>query len=265
MPVLADIEMARDIILPALTRFADKTLKLQGLLHSGAPLREIRVDDLQSPRAVLIKQGSFYSMSAEDPECAKHLLTELNWQWSNPLGFAGVPEEFVDVIASFADIEWSQPCYQYHLPRDVSLAPLREIVDGVASLGTVGAQYADQVLAYWPYGEQGNPEDQRFIARRLETGFSVGFYDEGELVAWALTGDDLSMGMMHTLETHRRQGIAAKVTSQLTLALCEEHITPYCYVVAGNEPPLGLLTQLGYVQGEGRYFWLGTKPKTGRD
>ena len=263
MPVLADIEMAREIILPTLREYTDQTLKLQGLLHGGAPIRDVRVDNFHNPTAVLLKVGNFFNLFACDAKIARHLLQELNWHWSTPLAFAGVSESLVEIIAEFAEIEWSQPCLQYYLPSHVNLSELRAEIDGVQGFGAPGVQEIPQILEHWPYGSPDNPDDHDYIARRLAAGFTSGFYVDGQLVSWALTGDDLSMGMMHTLTAHRRKGIARLVTAHLTLELCDQRRIPYCYVVAGNRPPDGLLTSMGYVRSEGRYCWLGTKPRTG--
>ena len=262
MPALKDHKTAQTLLLPWLSRFADRSLKPQGMLRSGAPLRDIRVDDLQRPRAALLRQGTFFSLYAETTRDAEDLLEENGFEWRSPQGFAGVPEVLLESIASQTEIVWRQPCYQFYLPKDASAMPMQRYVQGVTALNPLVSRHVDQVLTHWPYGERDNLDDQRFIARRIATGLNAGFYDGDELVSWALTGDDLSMGMMHTLESHRRQGIAAMVSSQLVLTLREAQITPYCYVVEGNAPPLRLLAQLGFVQSEGRYFWLGTQPRT---
>jgi GNAT superfamily N-acetyltransferase len=261
MPVLADIEMARRIILPALQEYGDRSLKLQGLLRSDAPIRDVRVDDFDYPNGVLLRAGSFHHLFAADTAVARHLLQELNWHWTTPLAFAGIAEEFLGLIGNFADVEWSQPCDQYHLPHEVNLTPFRSQLAGVDALGRPGPEHVDLILAHWPFGSSSNPEDRDYVARRLSRAPASGFFVGDEMVSWALTGDDLSMVMMHTLEDHRRRGIARLVTADLTLQMCDQHVTPYCYVVSGNDSPLGLLEQMGYVRSEGRYCWLGTKPR----
>ena len=104
MPVLADLDMAREIILPALAEYGDQTLKLQGVLHGDGPVRDVRVDNFHSPTAVMLKVGGFLNFFARDAEIGRHLLQELSWHWSKPMAFAGVPESLVELIEECADI-----------------------------------------------------------------------------------------------------------------------------------------------------------------
>lgn len=262
MPVLADMEMAREIILPALRTYGDQTLKLQGLLQADGPVRDVRVDNFHSPTAVMLKVGGFLNFFARDEEIGRHLLHELSWHWSKPLAFAGVAEELVPLIAECADIEWNQPCHQYYLPQDKNVSDLRSEVGAVLDMGFPEPEHAALILEHWPYGDPDSEQDREYVTRCLERGPSSAFYDGEQLVSWALCGDDMSMGMMHTLASHRRRGIARLVTAHLTVQVCDGGHTPYCYVVAGNEPPIHLLEELGYVRSEGRYCWLGTTPRS---
>ncbi len=264
MPVLADMDMAREIILPALAGYGDQTLKLQGVLNGDGPVRDVRVDNFHSPTAVMLKVGPFLNFFARDAEIGRHLLQELSWHWSKPMAFAGVPEELVALIEECADLEWNQPCHQYYLPGSVNLSELRSEVSAVLDLGQPSEDHIELILEHWPYGDPDSMDDQEFILRRLADGICSGYFDGEQLVSWALTGDDLSMGLMHTLPSHRRMGIARLVTAHLTVQLADQGHTPYCYVVAGNEPPVGLLEGMGYVRSEGRYCWLGTSPRAAR-
>ena len=262
MPVLADMEMAREIILPALQQDAMQTLKLQGLLVGNATIRDVRVDNFSEPTAVLLKCREFLNFYARDLEIGRHLLGELSWHWNRPLAFAGVAEPLVALIEENAVIRWQTPCWLYHLTHEVSMGDLLQQVEEQGSLAKPSPEHSALILEHWPYGDAGDLADQVYIAQRLHDAPASGYFVDDKLVSWALTNDDLSMGLMHTLEEHRCLGIGRLVLADITLQMCEEGWTPYCYVVADNEVPMHLLEQMGYVRSEHQYVWLETEPRS---
>ena len=262
MPVLADLDMAREVILPALQRHPTEALKLVGLLQSGREsLRDVFVDDFSEPSAVLLRDGKFFSFYASDPKMARHLLGELAWKWTRGVAFAGVHERLVGLIEEQAPLRWKTPCWQYHLPTDVPMGKLKALRGGGERLRPLQAEDAELILTHWPYGEVEDADDRAYVLERLGSGPSGGWVEGGRLVSWALTNADLSLGFMHTLEGWRRQGIGLKVMAALTLQVCQEGWTPYGYVVSENAKPVRLLQELGYVRSEHRYVWLETEPR----
>lgn len=263
MPVLADMEMAREVLKPALLRAGVEALKLHGMIEASLDqITDIRVDNFHQPDAVMLKMGHFYSLYAAQEDLARHLLGELAWNWSRPQGFAALPERWLPLIQEHSQILWQNPCWLYWLPPEAPLEPIARLRGEAApELGSLQAWHIHQVLEHWPYGDVDSAEDHAMLARCLERGISSGWFEGDALVSWALTSADLSLGMMHTLEGWRRQGIAQRVAADLTLRSRQRGWSPYCYVVAHNAGPVALLERLGFVRSQQRYVWLETVPR----
>lgn len=263
MPVLSDLEIAREVLLPVLEREPIETLKLRGLLGERAgkdAVAEVRVDSFQAPQAAMLKSGSFYTLYAGSEDRARAVLAELNWLWHQPLGFAGVHEALVPIIAEQAEIEWQTACWRYHLPDDVHSTQLWS-TRGAEEMDALTAIDVTRILSKWPYGDPNDPRDRAYVTRLIQNGLGTGWREDGELVCWALTNADGSLGFLHTLESWRGRGLAARVTADLTLKVRAADMTPYGYVVEDNPGPLGILERLGYVRSQERYVWLGTRAR----
>jgi len=64
---------------------------------------------------------------------------------------------------------------------------------------------AGLVLEHWPYKSEAS---ERIIRSHLQCAApaSCGAFVDGELVAWAVVQENGAIGMLHTLQDHRRQG-----------------------------------------------------------
>jgi len=102
-----------------------------------------------------------------------------------------------------------------------------------------------------PYKELTSPG---YIRDRIERGPTGGIYGAGQPVAWALTHDDGSIGMMKVLEAHRRKGYARILTMHLINKVREQGRIPYVHIEEKNVAAMNVVAGLGFVR-DRRLHW----------
>jgi GNAT superfamily N-acetyltransferase len=92
----------------------------------------------------------------------------------------------------------------------------------------LSVEHADLVWQHWPYRSKRPVSSIRtlLIHRR-----SAAAYIDNQPVCWALEQAYGGIGMLHTLESHRRQGLASMVVDWFAQQLPH----PFCYVVCSND------------------------------
>eukprot|EP00729_Bicosta_minor_P006034 gene6034-24849_t len=116
------------------------------------------------------------------------------------------------------------------------------------AIQSLNKEHAAIVNEAWPYKSPWSPA----MAVDVVT---------GQPVAWAVTRNDGSIGLLHTEEQHRKQGLAkAVVTDLVTKLRAKGFAEPYFYVSKGNEGSEKVCAGLGFspMPGEG-YVWLSYK------
>lgn len=77
--------------------------------------------------------------------------------------------------------------------------------------------------------------------------------ENGELVAWCLNYKEGALGMLYTLESHRRMGLAKIVVAGLLLQAFKDiskgtNYPPYCFIEESNEASKSLFRSLGFAK-----------------
>lgn len=255
MPLVTAI----DAVLPALETLFEQdplgAMQMRGLLADPDLIEELRVDHTSAPRGVLCRKGTFYGLYARDEATASLLLDELDWPHQT-ISFAALPERWLRLIQARGQIQWQQPCQRHHLPPHAPTPRQR-----AKQLTSLTHEDIKRILTWWPYGDPAEDKDRAYAARLIGRGLATGWRQDGELVCWALAGEDRALGMLHTMEAWRRRGIAASVVAALTAAVRQRGFIPHGYVIEGNAGPLGIVKTLGYIPSAETYFWLGCEPQ----
>eukprot|EP00898_Chlorokybus_atmophyticus_P001725 jgi/Chlat1/2553/Chrsp175S02407 len=131
------------------------------------------------------------------------------------------------------------------------------------ALGPLREEDADLVAHHCPYGN--DPTYPRHLIKALPS-VGVRCSNDGKydfcqpLVAWALTYPHGALGMVHTLEEYRRNGLAKAAVVALAEAQLASSMTPYVWVDVNNNASRQMFLQLGFVQ-DGLCHWVDSRPK----
>lgn len=104
------------------------------------------------------------------------------------------------------------------------------VPDGYA-LVSLKAKDAEIVNDRWPYGSRGTVE---MVRECITERPSAAVRHDGTLVAWAVTRNDGSVGMLHTEPAHRKRGLASAVVTSIVAQL---HWRSECPYVAASPVP----------------------------
>lgn len=98
-------------------------------------------------------------------------------------------------------------------------------------------------------------DDVGYIRERIEEGM-FGVFLEGQIVGFAGTHDERSMGLLEILPEYRRLGLAYALEAHIIndLLLCGR--VPFCQVSIQNEPSLALQRKLGLTISNSVIHWL---------
>jgi len=124
----------------------------------------------------------------------------------------------------------------------------------------VSLEYVPLIVSKWVYASQFDFAS-KYIEYIIKSWPSSGFYNEkGELVGWALTHNDGSIGIVHTLDGYRKKGIAQKLVANHILKLQALKRPFFCHIDPKNEASIKLFTEkFGCVETEMVSWVIGVK------
>lgn len=126
-----------------------------------------------------------------------------------------------------------------YLPEAVTVGePSGEVVD-------IGDEHTETVYTNYARAELVNRD---YIRERLSEGPAVGVFRDGALAGWAMTHDDMAMGMLTVLPEYRRQGIAYDMTLALIRKMRQIGEVPIVHISKGNSMSLPLVRKLGFLE-----------------
>lgn len=227
-----------------LARESTLNLKLLGTLdEEGGSCEAWWFDRWPNPRGTLCRRRTFYSLYAVNDEGARTLLEEIDW--SNEVGFSGLPARFMPLVREMSVPQSENPCWMYFTTKE-DFRPWRE-----EEVSPLRPEDAPRVAANWRYGQ-----DEPYVLSRILSGPTQGVRIDGQLVSWALTHGDGSIGMVHTLPPYRGRHLARRAVSALTKGRLREGKTPWCFIVQGNLASVRVFEALGFRRA-GDYYWVG--------
>eukprot|EP00850_Spirogloea_muscicola_P016820 SM000139S00137 [mRNA] locus=s139:297130:298517:- [translate_table: standard] len=214
------------------------------------------VDRWPDPEAVVYVDSASRASSCATPEAAERAFASpqlMDGSWM----MAGVHPADVAALAKLGAVKQDWPYHLLVLPPGQAVAP--PPVPAGYTLGVLEESDAEQamlrtvVTSHWQYSK-----DSSYVRRLLQhklPAYGVrtapkagsGRSDAaaaGELVAWALTHSNKSIGIVHVEEAHRRRGLA-KVAS---IAVIADHLAlgwaPHGNVGPSNDASLHLFHSL---------------------
>jgi GNAT superfamily N-acetyltransferase len=211
----------------------------------------VRVDDLDNPKAVLVRMW-WLTLWAKDRKAGRKILDQIPDRWT--MNFCATPTWVMKHVTRNRKLRWSNPCYGYALTDPNKLRKF-----SVARVGTLSPEDSRTVAKYWPY--YGGKGDSMYAKQRIRTGPTCAIRRRGELVAWALTHDDGSMGFLHVLEQHRGKGYARTIGTALAQRSMRRGVMPFVFIETKNRASQRLTESLGFDK-LGPYSWFSAQRKT---
>lgn len=132
-------------------------------------------------------------------------------------------------------------CIRHYYPLD---QPLPARPDGIIT-EPLTLDDVDTVCAESDYRDYISPE---YIASAITEGYSAGIRENGRLVAWGATHDDMAIGNLHVLPQSRRRGYAAAIVADLMDALMSEGFVPVMNIEPVNAGSRALADKLGFLR-----------------
>jgi 8-oxo-dGTP diphosphatase len=153
--------------------------------------------------------------------------------------FATLESWMVPATEELGTVKSELTCIRYILPQEAVLpevptaAGIRQLRREDASTIAGSSEYAEYI-------------SEEYIEEAIISGFSAGVEEEGRLVAWATTHDDLAIGNLHVLPSHRRRGLAALLVTTLVRKLRGAGCLPVMNIEPRNTASRNLATRLGF-------------------
>lgn len=111
------------------------------------------------------------------------------------------------------------------------------------------AQYIYQQSEYKEY------ISVEYITERILHGTGRGIYENGSLIAWALTHDDGAIGFLTVLKEHRGKGYGQAVTAAVVNALLQAGDVPFLHIEEDHAASMHMAQKLGFCK-ERRIHWV---------
>jgi len=166
------------------------------------------------------------------------LVTILESLGRNDRYFASLESWMMPFFHSRFAIEWMLTTARYYLPEKVivelpSHLPIRPL-------------RAEEAAYIYEHSDYQSFTSVDYLKMRIENGPSAGIDQEGRLVAWILTHDDLAIGSLHVLESARRKGYAMLLTQYMIVKLRQQGIIPFVQIEPTNAASLKLVEKIGF-------------------
>lgn len=211
-------------------------LNIMGILKSNENA-SIFVDSLENPSGVYVQSNPYFGYLYTQSTAFADLVCD-TFMTEGYHGFSGVEDHMAQYILNKYTLDWISPCMLYYLPEGALDLSLQR-----HPVSKLDPKWAPLVDEHYPYKSE---ESLNEIIDNLQRRPSAAIYENGEPICWLMVHEDYSMGIMHTMETHRRKGLAVDVTVALCKTLLEEGQTPFLQIVLNNQMSPGLALKCGF-------------------
>lgn len=235
---------------PAITNFLkqDEILNLNMLgIMKSMPEVEIFTDDPLAPTGVMIRQNPYIHYIYTESTAFLDALCDTFFT-EGEAGFSGISVPIADYLLSRYKEDWKNPCALYYMPKENLDLSLR-----TREVRPLNLRYASLADEHYPYS--GN-HSLDAILDNLKNRPSSAIFVDGEPVSWVMVHEDYSLGIMHTMDDHRRKGYAVDVTIDLCDQLIRMGEIPFLQIVESNQMSPGLALKCGFIP-YGHCVWLG--------
>lgn len=164
--------------------------------------------------------------------------------------FAAIEEWMVPALIRDKQVSWCLTMVRLLLPAYVTYPKIR---DDIAPLSVNDAPVIYDNSRYKAV------TSRSYIRERIRRGPGAGIYRQGKLVAWVMTHDDSSIGVMHVDERYRRLGFAHDLTVFLIEEVRRRGRIPYVHVEETNAKSMNLALKMGF-RADRSLSWFEIKP-----
>lgn len=163
--------------------------------------------------------------------------------------YASIEEWMEPVIIKNAEVEWSLSTIRYVLPDNQEVDPPDK---KTITLDKAAVNYIYNHSDYRKF------TSKEYIKERIERGISAGLMEGGQLVAWALSHDDNSLGFLHVLPEFRRKGYGKEISKAMILQKRKENKPVFVNIEPANINSINLVNSMGFVP-DRKISWLKLK------
>ncbi|MFL0247721.1 GNAT family N-acetyltransferase [Candidatus Clostridium stratigraminis] len=223
-------------------------LNIMGIIENE-PKAKIFVDNVENPKGIVVDNGYFHYIYSKEDNFLEKIMESFNKD--GYYGFSAIEKSIADKIKDrYKVIDWDNPCTLYYLPKEnLNLESIKNEVR------TIDVKDAETINGFYEF--QG-PDSLEEIRKDILERPSSGVYKNGELVSWAVTHDDNSLGIMYTKKEHRRMGYAEDVTVDLAAKHILQGKIPFLHIIERNNMSPGLAKKCGFEEC-GKVVWFGIK------
>ncbi len=170
--------------------------------------------------------------------------------------FAAIEEWMLPTLVRGRALSWELSMTRLVLPGEVSFpkAPL-------STISPLSPDDAEYIYEHSIYQKVTRPD---YIRGRIRGGPSAGVRESGKLVAWLMTQDDGSIGVLHVLDEERGRGYAHELTVYLIGRLREQGRLPFVQIEETNTKSMGVALSVGFRK-DRRIRWFKIEPEETSD
>ena len=141
-----------------------------------------------------------------------------------------------DWISKAYRVAWSISCYRLFLDRSVFPEPAADI----EQLRPDDLRYVYDNSKYQQF------LNMDYLAKRLELGGGYCIRNQQSPVAWIMTHDDGSVGMLHVLDAYRGSGFARRLVTAMSRKVNQKGRPVFAHIEPTNIASLKLFGSLGF-------------------
>ena len=188
-------------------------------------------------------------ISSPDERDLKGVLGKLR---EDDRAFAAIEDWMLPILTGNRTLSWELSMVRLVLPKEVVFPkkPLPHIVP-------LSPDDADYIYEHSVYQKVTRPD---YIRGRIQGGPGAGVNESGKLVAWLMTQDDGSIGVLHVLDAYRGKGYAYDLTVYLVNKIRELGRIPFVHVEETNTESMNLALKLGFRK-DRKLHWFKIKPE----
>lgn len=235
---------------PDLLRYLEKdripALNIAGILENE-PQVEVLVNDGPVLEGVLVKGPRLWYLHTESDAFLETVCDEMSRK-DGFYQFSGMWKPLADRIKDRFRRVWDAPCDLYYLPEGNQVKPRPD-----SPARSIDPRDAEIIDTHYTYRHPGTVEK---IRKCIQERSSSAIYVDGQIVSWLLVHEDNSLGIMYTLEEHRRKGYAVEVSLDVIAKQLAAGRTPFLQIRDNNDMSPDLAKKCGFVQ-HGKCDWFG--------
>jgi 8-oxo-dGTP diphosphatase len=152
--------------------------------------------------------------------------------------FAAIEDWMLPALTAGRKIEWHLSMVRLFLPEGVDLSGKR-----FPHIVPLSPDDADYIYEHSVYRKVTRAE---YIRSRILAGPSAAVYESEKPVAWLMTQDDGSIGVLHVVEDYRGKSYAYDMTICIALEIRRKGGLPFVHIEEANTKAMNLARKVGF-------------------